>query len=125
MLNKLLKPIRNNELGLVGFGQWDGDPNERFDRNDSRRWLGRFDEDSDWPSAELRGKAPLNTQAAAVEPPPSVKAGQPCPRTGWWFTPAKTNASRHFQHGEVMNAVGGDYGRTVWQWDVDQTNRAP
>jgi len=27
LLNKLLKPIRYDDLGLLGFGQWDGDPN--------------------------------------------------------------------------------------------------
>ncbi len=40
-LNKLLKPIRYDDLGLLGFGQWDGDPNERFTDADSRRWMAR------------------------------------------------------------------------------------
>lgn len=59
-LNELLRPIRNNDLDLVGSGEWDGDPNVRFTQCDSRRWLGRFDEESDWPSAEahMRPGAP-------------------------------------------------------------------
>jgi hypothetical protein len=54
LLNRLIKPIRNDYMSLVGFGQWDGDSNERFNRKDSMRWLQRFDDDSDWPSIEQR-----------------------------------------------------------------------
>lgn len=54
MLNHLLKPIRNDHTDLLGFAQWDGDPNERFNSRDTMRWLQRFDDDSDWPSIEER-----------------------------------------------------------------------
>jgi Domain of unknown function (DUF1911) len=47
-------------------------------------------------------------------------AGEPCPREGWWFTPANTNSRRHFAVGEVMPGFGGDYGATIWQWDEQQ-----
>lgn len=53
-LNALLRPLRNDALDLVGTGEWDGDPNVRFNRRDAKRWLGRFDEESDWPSAAAR-----------------------------------------------------------------------
>ena len=46
-------------------------------------------------------------------------AGQPCPKEGWWFTPAEENSRRYFKLGEVMPSVGGDYGATIWQWDGD------
>jgi hypothetical protein len=36
-------------MALLGFGQWDGVPNERFNDADSLRWMRRFDADSDWP----------------------------------------------------------------------------
>lgn len=49
-----------------------------------------------------------------------VEAGNPCPRSGYWFTPAKTDSRRRFEAGEVMPAVGGDYGATIWQWDQRQ-----
>jgi hypothetical protein len=49
-----------------------------------------------------------------------VAAGQPCPREGFWVTPAKTNSRRLFKAGEVMPDVGGDYGATIWQWDDKQ-----
>ena len=54
LLNRLIKPIRNDYTDLLGFAQWDGDPNERFSNEDALRWLQRFDADSDWPSAEQR-----------------------------------------------------------------------
>jgi hypothetical protein len=47
-------------------------------------------------------------------------AGEPCPREGFWVTPAKTNSRRHFKAGELMPDVGGDYGATIWQWDEKQ-----
>jgi hypothetical protein len=45
------------------------------------------------------------------------EASEPCPREGWWFTPAKADSRRHFMQGEVMPAFTTDYGATVWQWD--------
>jgi hypothetical protein len=47
-------------------------------------------------------------------------AGQSCPRSGFWFTPAKASRRRHFNAGEVMPDAGGDYGVTIWQWDEHQ-----
>ena len=47
-------------------------------------------------------------------------ATQPCPRTGFWFTPARAESRRHFNQGEPMPDVGGDYGVTIWQWDAQQ-----
>lgn len=48
------------------------------------------------------------------------EAGQPCPREGFWFTPAQAGSRRYFKSGEVMPSVGGDYGATIWQWDQNQ-----
>jgi hypothetical protein len=47
-------------------------------------------------------------------------AGQPCPREGFWFTPARANSRRNFGSSELMPEVGGDYGVTIWQWDEQQ-----
>lgn len=54
--------------------------------------------------------------------PPRQPAGQPCPKEGWWFTPAATGSRRHFKQGEVMPEVKSDYGSTFWQWDNDQSD---
>ncbi len=51
----------------------------------------------------------------------NVPAGQTCPETGWWFTPAQANSRRYFKQGQTMPSVGGDYGQTFWQWSPDQT----
>lgn len=48
------------------------------------------------------------------------ESGQPCPRKGYWFTPARPDSRRGFEQGEVMPATGGDYGTTIWQWDEQQ-----
>lgn len=52
--------------------------------------------------------------------PRRCEAGEPCPREGWWFTPAKSGSRRHFQAGEVMPEVKSDWGSTFWQWDLKQ-----
>lgn len=57
-----------------------------------------------------------NVQTTAADQA-SVHGGQPCPREGWWFTPARANSRRHFKAGEVMPDFKSDYGATIWQWD--------
>lgn len=120
LLNQLLRPLRHSKLDLLGFGEWDGDPNERFTLADSQRWLARFDEDSDWPTPQIRGRAP---DAPRIEPAAShVIGGEPCPLTGWWRTTAKHDTREHFDQGEVMPSFHTDtlHGLTLWQWDTDQ-----
>lgn len=44
-----------------------------------------------------------------------VEAGQPCPHTGTWWTPAKPDARQAFTQGEVMpDFLGSSYGATIW-----------
>lgn len=119
-LNRLLRPLRHSNLDLLGFGEWDGDPNVRFNREDTQRWLMRFDEDSDWPSAEQRGPAP--DQPRTPPSPTHVLGGETCPRAGWWFTFARRNSRRRFEMGEEMPTIPSETTRgvTVWQWDADQ-----
>lgn len=57
------------------------------------------------------------TQASTVQ---CCVANQPCPREGYWFTPAKADSRRFFKQGEIMPEVGGDDGVTIWQWDEQQ-----
>ncbi len=52
---------------------------------------------------------------------PSIPAGQACPETGWWFTPAKADSRHYFKAGEVMPSIDSDYGETFWQWSPDQS----
>jgi len=60
-----------------------------------------------------------------LSPPPvrrlNVPAGELCPETGWWHTPAKAGSRRYFKEGTVMPEMkGSDYGATYWQWSHDQ-----
>jgi hypothetical protein len=48
------------------------------------------------------------------------EANKPCPREGFWFTPAKQGSRRFFQHGELMPEFKTDWGATIWQWDESQ-----
>lgn len=120
LLNRLLKPIRHKNLGLIGFGQWSGDPNERFSNADAERWLARFDEDSDWPSESERF---FSRPKSRIEPAPTAMiAGSKCPLGGWWSTPAKSKSRRLLSKGEVFPAIASESARgaVIWLWDSNQ-----
>jgi hypothetical protein len=79
-----------------------------------RKWYfveridGEFDGEADTPSP-IDGSLRLR-----------VEGGEPCPREGYWFTPARADSRRGFKQGEVMPAFSTDYGATIWQWDERQ-----
>jgi hypothetical protein len=62
----------------------------------------------------------LSGSSASTSAAPRCEANQPCPRAGYWFTPARPDSRRAFHQGEVMPDVGGTYGTTIWQWDERQ-----
>lgn len=76
---------------------------------------GAYDDEAD--SAE--------PEAVTATHRPNVPAGQPCPEAGWWFTPALTGSRRWFKAGEIMPALGGDFGNTFWQRSPDQSAPQP
>ncbi|QAY93461.1 PoNe immunity protein domain-containing protein [Pseudomonas sp. ACM7] len=46
-----------------------------------------------------------------------VDAGQPCSKTGYWFTPAKAESRRHFNQGDIMPGFSDSHwGDTIWYW---------
>jgi hypothetical protein len=49
-----------------------------------------------------------------------VAAGNSCPETGFYFTPARSDSRRLFKKGDAMPDFDADYGTTIWQWDSDQ-----
>lgn len=49
-----------------------------------------------------------------------VASGQPCPETGFYFTPAVINSRKRFVKGDVMPSLNSTYGQTIWQWDQVQ-----
>lgn len=46
-----------------------------------------------------------------------VPAGETCPETGFYVTPANAASRKLFQKGEVMPDFATGYGSTIWQWD--------
>ncbi len=127
LLNKLLKPIRYDDLGLLGFGQWDGDPNERFTDVDSRRWMTRFDADSDWPTPASRLIKPKPPTPAQTSQPLSVVAGMTCTKAGWWLVPGVAGSRREFKQGEMLPTLPQQSSGSLamWQRDPDQTPPEP
>jgi hypothetical protein len=88
-----------------------------WEKNDPDTILNeRYTGPIDWPSNWRDDVADL----AGTAPHLSIEAGQPCPREGWWFTPAKAGSRRFFVVGQVMPAFTTDYGATLWQWDEQQ-----
>lgn len=50
-----------------------------------------------------------------------VVAGEPCTRTGYWFTPAQANSRRDFQQGEIMPSISDStWGDTFWYWSGEE-----
>ena len=50
-----------------------------------------------------------------------IPAGSPCPEAGYYFTPAKENSRRYFNHNEIMPAFDSEYGLIIWQFDINQS----
>lgn len=61
---------------------------------------------------------PRNDEAQqTVTKPLRVAGGELCPKSGQWFTPAKTDSQAHFAAGTVMpDFPDAQYGLTIWQW---------
>ena len=110
--NALIRPIRCDHLRLNTLDPWDDDPNPRFDYQSSLDWVRRFDEDSQWPTPAARHPTPPQPVFRG-----RCEAGQPCPKAGFWSTPARAGSRQRFEVGQPMPEVGGDYGATIWQWD--------
>ena len=45
-------------------------------------------------------------------------AGQSCPQSGNWWSPANKSASRYFEKGEIFPKVESDWGETIWYLEV-------
>jgi hypothetical protein len=70
---------------------------------------GEFDDETTDAQAPRQAASPMR-----------CPAGDPCPRTGFWFTPARANSRQRFEQGQSMPEAGSGYGTTIWQWDAQQ-----
>ena len=51
-----------------------------------------------------------------------IPASNPCPKPGYWFTPAKQSSRRYFKQGDTFPEIEASaYGATFWQWSPDQS----
>jgi hypothetical protein len=71
---------------------------------------GEFDDD--------RQQEPASTDLQV-----KVVGGDACRRTGFYFTPAHANSRRLLTRGEIAPELDSQYGKTIWQWDSNQTER--
>ncbi|WP_149193685.1 hypothetical protein [Luteimonas suaedae] len=53
--------------------------------------------------------------------PGRVQAGETCPRSGWWYTPAQSGSRRYFSRGNTFPSIDSDYGGTFWLWAQNQS----
>lgn len=60
------------------------------------------------PAAEI--KAPVERLRC--------EAGDPCPREGWWVSPA-SSGRQYFKQCETMPSGQAGWGKTIWQLDLD------
>lgn len=49
------------------------------------------------------------------------EAGETCMKDGFYFSPAGMHSRRYFQRGERFPALSAEYGKTIWQWDGNQS----
>jgi len=65
------------------------------------------------------------TAEAHVEPTEFLRfdAGAYCSQAGFYFSPAAGNSRRCYRIGEQFDNLHSDYGKTIWQWDIDQAKK--
>ena len=77
--------------------------------------------DGSIPEEERLYPTPSDSLHPVLAPPPQrlrCEAPNPCPREGWWHTPAQPGSRRFFKTGELMPDLRTDYGATIWEWDA-------
>lgn len=70
--------------------------------------------------AYARSFGPLPAATAGVETAQQrlrCEAGNACPKSGYWSSPAYQQGDRHFTQGEIMPHIeGNQWGATIWQF---------
>ncbi|RRV06694.1 DUF3396 domain-containing protein [Pseudomonas sp. v388] len=91
-VNRLIQPVRLQDTGNLHPYLA---PGLGFTEETTAQWYARFDD----------------------KPVPPVDAGQPCRKSGYWFSSAQARSRRFFEEGEIMPAFEHIRGkRTQWFW---------
>ena len=65
---------------------------------------------------QLETKPEITSQARGRCP-----ADKPCPKSGYWFTQAKSDSRAYFKQGELMpDYPNNNWGEVIWQFDREQ-----
>ena len=68
------------------------------------------------PYLEEQPKPEITSQARGRCP-----ADKPCPKSGYWFTQAKSDSRAYFKQGELMpDYPNNNWGEVIWQFDGEQ-----
>lgn len=95
-VNRVIRPVRLQDTGNLHPYLA---PGLGFNEQTTAQWYARFDE----------------------KPVPPIDAGQPCRKSGYWFSNAQIRSRRFFQEGEIMPAFEHIKGkRTQWFRDEQQ-----
>jgi hypothetical protein len=109
-VNRVLKAIRVPEPDQLHTCMDDA---RGYTKKNSRAWYARFDQ------AELPGAAQAEESGAS----PvflACEAGHPCPRSGYWRTPARPRSRCRFEQGEILPEVESvTHGTIIWHWERD------
>ena len=71
---------------------------------------------------EIGGSPTTMSPGVGAGEPLRCPAGQPCPKAGWWFAPADPSSRRVFKVDEVMPDLPSAYGKTIWQFEAQQSD---
>lgn len=116
----ILKPVRAQTLNLLSYARFDGDEELDevfFDLDKCSRWLGRYDADSDWPSADRRKPRPSVASSTPERRKLRGRAGETVPVTGLWWSPALRgkDAKRVLAAGDNFpETISAEYGEVIW-----------
>jgi hypothetical protein len=71
---------------------------------------------------EIGGSPTTLSPGVGAGEPLRCPAGHPCPKAGWWFAPADPSSRRVFKVDEVMPDLPSAYGKTIWQFEAQQSD---
>jgi len=119
LVNVVLRMCQNIEY--TADNTWYDDEDGNDDSILDERFTGPINWPANWKEdiTTALGISPTNCLLTDVNA--RCEANRPCPRTGFWWTPAKQHSRRYFNQGDLMPSFpDSQYGATVWYWDQKQ-----
>jgi len=117
VVNKVLRMCKNIEY--TADNTWYDDEDGNDDSILEERFTGPVTLPANWREEILAtlGISPILPTGSNAR----CDAAQPCPRSGFWWTPAKQGSRRYFNQGDVMpDFPNSQFGETIWYWDQNQ-----